>query len=132
MNWARLDALAGRASARQFGERVKVVPKSQSSGRLVVGSDDPERSSFEITATLDITDHSEHIGGDGSRTASRQDLMLQEVALLIEAGSILPPNAMPKVGDYIVALERPGSPAFKIATPAEQNGGRYLFMMVPV
>ncbi|WP_336801801.1 hypothetical protein [Kaistia sp. MMO-174] len=131
MSWARLDALAGRASNRLFGELVRVEPQANSS-RIVVGGADPDRPAFEARATLDITDHSDHARGEGTRTGSRQDVVVQEVALLIEASSIVAPNEMPKIGDYVVALDRPGAPKFKIATPAGQNGGRFLFMLVPV
>ncbi|MFI5411301.1 hypothetical protein [Kaistia sp. UC242_56] len=130
MSWARLDALAGRASDRLFGERVRIEP--QAAGRVVIGGPDPDRPAFEIRATLDVTEHAEHARGEGSRNGSRQEVNVQETALLIEAGSILAPNALPKTGDRVVALDRLGAPVFKIATPAEQNGGRFLFMMVPL
>jgi hypothetical protein len=130
MSWARLDALAGRASDRLFGERVRIEP--QAAGRVVIGGPDPDRPAFEIRATLDVTEHADHARGEGSRNGSRQDVNVQEIALLIEAGSIVVPNALPKAGDRVVALDRPGSPEFKVATPAVQNGGRFLFMLVPV
>ncbi|WEK50316.1 MAG: hypothetical protein P0Y66_22180 [Candidatus Kaistia colombiensis] len=130
MSWARLDALAGRASDRLFGERVRIEP--QAAGRVVIIGPDPDRPAFEIRATLDITEHSDHARGEGTRNGARQDVNVQEIALLIETGSIVAPDALPKAGDYVIALDRPGAPKFKIATPAGQNGGRHLFMMIPV
>lgn len=130
MSWARLDALAGRASSRLFSERVKILPQQVS--RVVVGGADPVRPAFDVMATLDVTEHSDHVHGDRSQAGNRQDFIVAEASLLIEAGEFNAVCQAPKVGDRVVAIDRPGSPEFKITTPAAQNGGRHLFMMVAV
>jgi len=120
--WNRLDALAGRAVDRINAETVRVVPKAKST--VLVGTDDPNRTPYEVRAILEITEEIERPTGDGTRNGNIGTMMIPAVTLTIETERLVPPNTAPRKGDVIVAIEREGQPQYTVNSAAPMGQQR--------
>lgn len=117
MNFAKFEALASRAVDREFGERVRVEPRTNS--RFVGANVDPDRAAFDTTAVVDLTP----VIATTERGAAHPTSISTSAVHISFASSALP--LTPRQGDRIVALERDDR-AFVISVVEPDGMGRVL------
>lgn len=111
---------------RVFGETIRLVPME--AGGYAAGSPDPDRAERQVTAIITERPGRMHtvensIGRDFDRTV----VMADTVASIDQArlGA-----EWPKLGDLVIAVNRPDAPSFEIAAVESDGLARVLLSLV--
>ena len=98
--------------------------------RIVVGAADPTRPQFEVRGTLILDNEYATASGAGTRNGTTPAMMAPQNTLTLEVSEIRGPNRMPKAGDFIRAIERPGTPEYRITSVDPLGTTDFQFVLV--
>ncbi|MDC7784772.1 hypothetical protein PQJ75_00705 [Rhodoplanes sp. TEM] len=127
-DWRDLAAAVDAAVQRQFGERVRIVP------RRVDGFDvpqpDPAREPFEVAGVLGtLNDMAMGLSGDHAGSPFRGRIALQNVALHVKLGDLAGKDV--QLGDLVEPMDRPGE-SFEINRIVNEAAGFTMFSLLRV
>ena len=111
---------------RVFAETVRLVPMR--AGGYVAGSPDPHRAARQIPAIITETPGrmrtvENSVGRDFDRT-----VVVAETIASIDAARF--GADLPKVGDLVMAIDRPDTPSFEVAAVESDGLARVLLSLV--
>jgi hypothetical protein len=111
---------------RVFGETIRLVPME--AGGYTAGISDPDRAERQIPAIMtEAPRRMRMVENSVGRDFERTVVMADTVASIDQAQ--LGPE-LPKVGDLVVAIDRPDTPSFEVTTVESDGLARVLLSLV--
>jgi len=125
IDWRLLASKADAAVNAQFGERIRIEPRS--AGDYVPGAPDL-RQSVEVTGVEEMK-HDQTMGltGDHAGKPFRGRIAVNNIAVWVNTADVL--TVDPKAGDVVVMLER-NNQTFEINRVVRGADGRTMFSLI--
>lgn len=127
--FARMETAVSAAVDNVYGEPTRIVPRKM--GEFVRGSSDPTRMERDVMGVIDFNPVTVRSKEMSEYDGYRPELDGEKVHVSYTASRLGSPVIPPAVGDYIVALDRPGTPRFQVVSVEADGIGRILCRCTP-
>ena len=128
--FADLETIVSDAVDTVMGETTRIEP--QSKGDVFSGAADSSRPPFEVVGIVDFSPTTATVGDESSYDGFQPSLAGDRIHVSYALSSFPNASSYPRQNDIIVAIERSGTPKFRIMKAPEHDGiGRMICVCVP-
>jgi hypothetical protein len=128
--FAELETIVSDTVDSVMGERTRIEP--QGKGDVFSGSADDTRPPFEVIGVVDFSPTTVTVGDESSYDGFQPSLAGDRIHVSYALSSFQNASSYPRQNDVIAAIERSGTPKFRIMKAPEHDGiGRMICVCVP-
>lgn len=127
--FAQMETAVSAAVDHLHMERTRITPRVK--GEFVRGGQDPNRVAREVMGVIDLNPVTIRAREQSEYDGFRPELDGEKVHVSYTASRLGSPVDMPRTGDLIEALDRPGVPKYQITIVEGDGLGRVLCRCVP-
>lgn len=126
--FASIAAAAFAPIDATFGERLQV--QHMLAAQFLAPSSDPAFPDFVVVGVLDIDGEVRDMSG--RKEGDRSEIQTAQRFADIADAAFCAAQPAPVTGTILTALDRPGSPAFRVTDALSQDDGRTKYQVVPL